>query len=134
MKAEHHHEKIFEKEYDVSFNVYRNIGEEEKEAYINKKLADLPSLHQKLNRFDLRYLLMDFGATNFYRSAMWVEHSLHPEIETCYAYSPVMNDLLVDKFNSGNFNQRSAIVKVFYYNSKHIVFQNLFCSEIEFKI
>ena len=42
---------------------------------------------------------------------MWDENSSYPRIETGYAYTKVMNDELVEKFNNGNFNKESAILK-----------------------
>ena len=50
------------KEYSESFDKYRHIDEEEKERFIIKKLGEL-HLHQKLSRFDLSDLFMDFDAT-----------------------------------------------------------------------
>ena len=43
---------------------------------------------------------------------MWVEKSIYPRIETKYAYTKFMNDELIEKFNTGNFNQGSAILKL----------------------
>ena len=45
---------------------------------------------------------------------MWDENSIYPRIETGYAYTIVMNDELVEKFNTGNFYQGSAILKIKY--------------------
>ena len=36
-----------------------------------------------------------------------------------------MNDELVEKFNTGNFNQGSAILKIKYYNPKNLIVQHL---------
>ena len=36
-----------------------------------------------------------------------------------------MNDELVEKFNTGNFNQGSAILKIKYYNPKSLIVQHL---------
>ena len=40
-----------------------------------------------------------------------------------------MNDELAQKFNSGNFSQESAILKVMYCNSKDIAIQHLLVKE-----
>ena len=39
------------------------------------------------------------------------ENSIYPKIETGYASTIDMSGELVEKFNSGNFNQRSALFK-----------------------
>ena len=36
-----------------------------------------------------------------------------------------MHDELVEKFNNGNFNQGSAILKIKYYNSRDLIVQHL---------
>ena len=36
-----------------------------------------------------------------------------------------MKDELVEKFNSGNFTQGSAVLKIRYYNPKNLVVQHL---------
>ena len=54
---------------------------------------------------------MDFDATSFYPSAMWVEESIYPRIETGYANTKDMSDELVEKFNTNNFNQGSVNIK-----------------------
>ena len=56
---------------------------------------------------------------------MWDEVSIYPRIETGYAYTRDMNEELVNKFNTGNFNQGSAILKIKYYNPKDLVVQHL---------
>ena len=117
-------ENFFKKESLEKIDVYRNIDEGEKQTYINEKQGEIP-FHQTLSEFDLSHLLMDLDATSLYTSAMWDENSIYPETETGFAFSPVMNDKLVEKFNSVNFNQGSAISKVTYLNSKDMVFQYL---------
>ena len=102
---------IYEKEYENQFNDYRDEDEDEKEKYINKKLGDL-RLHKLLKQIELVHLLWDFDAVSLYPSAMWDEKSIYPRIETGYAYTPDMNNELVEKFNTGNFNQGSAILKI----------------------
>ena len=65
---------------------------------------------------------------------MWDENSIYPRIETGYAYTENMNDELVEKFNSGNFNHGIAILKINYYNPKNLIVQNLPVKEREKKI
>ena len=45
-----------------------------------------------------------------------------------------MNGELVEKFNSGNFTQGSAILKIKYYNPKNLIIQHLPVKEKEKKI
>ena len=67
-------------------------------------------------------------------SAMWDEKSIYPRIETGYAYTRDMNDELVEKFNTGNFNQGSAILKIKYYNPRDLIVRHLPVKEKEKKI
>ena len=53
------------------------------------------------------------------------EKSIYPTIETGHAYTKDMNDELVKKFNNQIFTQRSAILKIKYYNPKNLIFQHL---------
>ena len=55
--------------------------------------------------------MWDFDAVSLYPSAMWDENGIYQRIETGYAFTRDMNDELVEKFNSDNFNQGSAIIK-----------------------
>ena len=71
------------------------------------------------------HLLWDFDAVSLYPSAMWDEKSVYPRIETGYAYARDMNDELVEKFNTGNFTQGSAILKIKYYNTRDLIVQHL---------
>ena len=43
---------------------------------------------------------------------MWDKVSMYPRIETGYAFTPDMNDELVEKFNTQTFTQGSAILKI----------------------
>ena len=45
-----------------------------------------------------------------------------------------MNDELVEKFNDGNFNRGSAILKIMYYNPRDPIVQHLPVKEKEKKI
>ena len=124
MKYKNKHCKIFEKEFENQFDDYRNENEEDKEKYINEKLSQLP-IHQLKKQIKLEELLWDFDAVSLYPSAMWDEKSIYPRNETGYAFTRDMNRILVHKFNNGNFIQRSAILKIKYYNPKNLIVQNL---------
>ena len=125
--------KIFEKEYEDQFDDYRDENVEEEEKYINEKLSNL-RLHKIIKRIELIHLLWDFDAVSLYPSPMWDEKSIYPIIETGYAYQSDMNDELVEKFNTGNFNKGSAILKIKYYNPKDLIVQHLTVKEKEKKI
>ena len=62
LKYEDHLKDIFEKEYIDKFHDYREVNEEEKNIYTDKKVGELP-FHQKLGRFELRDFLMDYDGT-----------------------------------------------------------------------
>ena len=65
---------------------------------------------------------------------MWDEKSIYPSNGTGHAYTKCMNDELVEKFNSGNFTQGSATLKIRYYNAKKLVVQHIPVEEREKKI
>ena len=132
MRYKKKHYEIFEKEYADQFDDYRNENEENKENYINKKICGL-RLHKLLKQIELIHLLWDFDAVS-YPSAMWDENSIYPRTETGYAYTRDMNDELVEKFNTGNFSQGSAIFEIKYYNPKNLIVQHLPVKEREEKI
>ena len=48
---------------------------------------------------------MGFDATSLYPSAMWVENSVYPQIETGFVLKPHMNKFYVDAFNNQTFNE-----------------------------
>ena len=98
---------------EVKFNDYRKENVDEKEKYINEKLSKLP-IHQLIKQMKLDELLWDFDAVSQYPSAMWDENSIYPTTETVYAFTKDMNDKLVEKFNTKNFRQGSAISKIKY--------------------
>ena len=50
--------------------------------------------------------------------------SIYPKIETGYAFTEDMNDKLVEEFNNQTFN-KSAILKIKYYNPPDIILQHL---------
>ena len=124
LKYKKKHYDIYEKEYESQFNDNRHENEEKKEKYINEKLSQL-RIHKLLKQIELKELLWDFDATSLYPSAMWDENSIYPRIETGYAFKRDMNKFLVHKFNNGNFNQGSAILKIKYYNPKNLIVQQL---------
>ena len=133
MEYKNKHFKIFEIEYADQFEDYRDENVEEKELYINKKLSEL-RLHKIIKRIELIHLLWDFDAVSLYPSAMWDEKSIYPRIETGYAFTRVMNDELVNKFNTDNFNRGSAILKIKFYNPRDLINQHLPVKEKEKKI
>ena len=133
MEYKNKHFKIFGKEYESQFNDYRDEDVEGKEKYINEKLSNL-RLHKIIKRIELIHLLWDFDAVSLYPSALWDENSIYPRIETGYVFTGDMNDELVEKFNTGNFNQGSAILKIKYYNPRDPIVQHLPVKEREKKI
>ena len=54
---------------------------------------------------------------------MWDKASIYPRIETGYAFTPDMNNELVEKFNTQTFTQGSAILKNKYFNPKDLIVQ-----------
>ena len=81
MEYKNKHFKIFEKEYEVQFNDYRDENVEDKEKNIYKKLSNL-RLHKVVKRIQLIHLLWDFDVVSLYPSAMWDPKSICPKIET----------------------------------------------------
>ena len=71
------------------------------------------------------HLLWDFDAVSLYPSAMSHPKSIFPRIESGFAFTPDMNDELIEKFNNQTFTQGSAILKVKYYNPKNLIIQHL---------
>ena len=65
---------------------------------------------------------------------MWDENSIYPRIETGYSFTKDMNDELVEKFNTGNFTKRSALLRIKYYNPNNLIVQHLPVKEKEKKI
>ena len=119
--------KLLEDEYDSKFKDYRDIDVEERTEHINKELIKLP-IHKKLQKLNHNDVMMDFDATSLYPSAMWDQNSVHPKIETGFAFKPHMNNLYVEAFNNQTFNQdgdESAILRIKYYNPRNLIFQHL---------
>ena len=98
-----------------------------------KNLRNL-RLHEIIKRIELIHLIWDFDAVWLYPSAMWDEKSIHPRIETGYAFTRDMNDELVENFLNQTFTKGSAILKVKYYNPKTLIVQHLPVKEKEKKI
>ena len=65
---------------------------------------------------------------------MWDEKLIYPRTEIGYAYTIDMNDELVEKFNTGNFTQGSAQLKIKKYNPKNLIVQRFPVKEREKKI
>ena len=65
---------------------------------------------------------------------MWGKKIFYPRIQTGYAFTKDMNDKLIEKINSGNFNQGSAILKIKYYKPKNLIVEHLPVKEREKKI
>ena len=80
------------------------------EKYVNKKLGDL-QFHRLLRRILSVDFLLDFDATRFFPSALWVEKSIYLRIETGDAYTKDMNNEFVQKLNSCDFIQGSASLR-----------------------
>ena len=133
LKYKKKHYDNFEKEYESQFNEYRDEDEEDKKKYINKKLGDL-TLHKLIQKIELIHLLWDFDAVSLYPSAIWDEKSIYPKIETGYAFTPDMNNSLVEMLNNQTFTEGSAILKIKYYNPRDLIVQHLPVKEKEKKI
>ena len=56
---------------------------------------------------------------------MWDNASIYPRTESGYALTLVMNDELVEKFNTQTFTQGSAFLKINYYNPKDLNVQHI---------
>ena len=133
MENKNKHFKIFEKEYEDQFIVYRHENVEYKEKHINEKLSNL-KLHKTIKRKELIHLLWDFDAVSLYPSAMWDPKSIYPKMETGYAHDKHMNNELVETINNQIFTQGSGILKIKYYNPKNLIVQHLPIKEKEKKI
>ena len=99
--------------------------------YNIKKIGEFP-IRKLLQELSLNDFLWDFDAVSFYPSAMSDPESIYPRVETGYAFTPDMNDDLVENFIIQTFNQRSLKIK--YYNAKNLIVQHLPVKEKEKKI
>ena len=122
-KKTNKHRKIIEHEYDAQYKDYRDNDQEKRIKFINNKLSKLPR-HEKLQKLNLIYVMMDFDATSLYHSAMWDEKSVYPKIKTGFAFKPQMNKTYVDAFNIQSFNQtgnESTIFKRIFNNPRDLI-------------
>ena len=88
--------------------------QDEKEKYDSKKLNKIP-IHKKMQKLNLKDVMMDFDAASLYPSAGWDEKSVYPKIETGFAFKPHKKNVYVKAFNDQNFiedGDESAILKV----------------------
>ena len=121
------YEKLYAKQFDSKNDDYREINQKEKTDFINNKHNMLP-VHEQLSKLDLNNTLMDFDASSLYPSAMWDKNSVHPKIETGFAFKPQMKNVYVQEFKNQSFNQdgkESSILKIQYYNPPNLIFQHL---------
>ena len=130
MNYKNEHLKIIKAEYESNFNDYRDIDEEEMNNYINKKLGEFP-IHKLLQELSLNSLLWDYDAVSLYPSAMSDEMSIYPRMETGYAFTPDMNNDLVEKIDNQTFTQGSAILKIKYHNPRNLIVQHIPVKEKE---
>ena len=93
-----------------------DIKMKKKKKSLSVKDCQLP-IHQLIKQIKLDELLGDFAAVSLYLSAIRDKNSIYPITETGYAFTEDLNDQLVKNFNTVKFNQRSAILKIKYYNS-----------------
>ena len=91
-------------------------------------------MHLLIKRIKLDEIVWGFDAVSLYLSAMWDENSIYPRIETGYAFTRDMSDELVEKFNNGTFTERSAVLRIKYYNPKNLIVQHLPVKELQKKI
>ena len=71
---------------------------------------------------------------SLYSSGMSHEKSMYPETETGYAFTPDMNNDLVEKFIDETFTQGSAILIIKCYNPKNLIVQHINVKEKVIKI
>ena len=102
---------MFETEYENQFKDYRNEDVEEKERKHQQNLSELP-IQQLIRQSKLNEPLWDYDCVSLYPSAMWDKASIYTKLQTGYAYTPDMNDELVEKFNNQTFTQGSVIMKI----------------------
>ena len=101
--------------------------------YVYNNLGEFP-IHKLIQKLSLKDLLWDFDALGLYPCAISDPESIYAQIETGYAYTPDLNDKLVENFNNQTFTQGSAVLKLNYYNPKKLIVQHLPVKEKEKKI
>ena len=97
------YEKLYAKEIDSKFKVYRDSNQKEKEKF-NIKILNMLPIQKQLSKLGFNNTQMDFDATSLYPSAMWDNLSLYPKTETIYTFKPYMNDVFVNNFNNQTSN------------------------------
>ena len=103
------------------------------EKNINKPLGEL-LVQERSQQLSLEDLFWGYHAVSLYPTAMFDEVSIFPQIETGLAYTKDMNSELVEKINTGFFNQGNASLKNKFYNPKNLIVQHLPVQERENKI
>jgi hypothetical protein len=89
----------------------------------DKELYD--KICSKLRQFgDMDDVLMAFDGTSLYPSAMAMEGYKYPDLEKCTAFTPSMEDELINKFNSGTF-QYTGLFHCIYFNPLDLEFQHI---------
>ena len=87
---------------------------------------------KELSKLDSNKTQMGYDGNSPYPSAMWVENSVYPKVETGFAFAPHMNDVYVKAFNDQFSNEdinESAILTIKYYNPPDLLFQHLAVKE-----
>ena len=121
------HEKQYAEEFNSKYDDYRDISENEKTNYINKKPYMLP-IHKELSKLNLNKTQMCYEGNSLYPSVMWDANSVYPKKETGFAFKPHMNDVYLEAFNNQTFKEdgdESAILTIKYYNPPDLIFEHL---------
>ena len=82
-------------------------------------------IYKRLSKLDFEKTQTDFDATSLYPSAMMDKKSVHPNIETGFAFIPDRKDVYSEAFNNKSFNQdgnESGILKLKFYNPPNLIF------------
>ena len=95
MKCRNEQLKINKEDHEKIFYEYRDINEEKMNKHINKKLGQLP-IDQILQQLSLNDLLWNFNSVSLYPAAMSDEKSNYTRIETGHAFTPDMNNNVVE--------------------------------------
>ena len=94
-----------------------------------KNQLDNLSIHIKIRKFILTDIFMDFDAKSLYPWEIWDEKAKYYRNETGYAFTPDMNDEIVEKLNPQTLTQCGAIKKVLCYYPSDLIFQHLLVRE-----
>ena len=98
------HRKTIDNENDSQFDDYRDINQGKGNNYINDKLSKLP-IHKKLQKLNLKDVMMDFDITSLYPSAMSDRKSVYLKIESGFTLKPHISKTFVNASNDQTFNQ-----------------------------